>query len=385
MLVLGIFNKVIYMSSIPPNRHLPKIVIENFLEILEQNEAAECPICLESMIDLGPEKDLNTTSDQKIHKTVCNHFFHTDCIRKCLQDKSECPTCRHEIQNLTQEQEVWSKQIASVREQANALLQAKKASASAAISASFLIHDETTILSERAKEKQKRTFSNMSSSLEDVEGDPESKRRRLELADELYARRVQEEMLSLELDQIAQDEAYARSLAEQFNAEVTNNQSVIVNPASTTIATPQQSTPVRRDQAIYLPIVDNRALATSSDEQNASSSASSSQLPDLTSSLPIAEAPKVVTQPPNFSTDYKCAKCTRTILWKEFEDKQVARSPSSENMFQHIDICPKPWRAVDTTCLECFKKITHDDVQNNNVDHFFRSNEGSYKHKNPCS
>jgi hypothetical protein len=33
-------------------------------------------------------------------KTPCNHLFHTECLEKWIQFKTECPYCRRDIPNI---------------------------------------------------------------------------------------------------------------------------------------------------------------------------------------------------------------------------------------------------------------------------------------------
>ncbi|CAD8213231.1 unnamed protein product [Paramecium octaurelia] len=54
------------------------------VEEFEQIET--CAICL---------LELNEKNVIKILK--CNHFFHQECIKKWLQLKAECPTCRDQL------------------------------------------------------------------------------------------------------------------------------------------------------------------------------------------------------------------------------------------------------------------------------------------------
>ena len=34
--------------------------------------------------------------------TPCRHFFHTNCLESWFKQKKECPSCRQEIDNITQ-------------------------------------------------------------------------------------------------------------------------------------------------------------------------------------------------------------------------------------------------------------------------------------------
>lgn len=64
----------------------------------------DCVICLHtlrltpeeiSMIDSNSESPL--AGDAPIMKTRCNHYYHADCLINWLTVKSECPTCRHDV------------------------------------------------------------------------------------------------------------------------------------------------------------------------------------------------------------------------------------------------------------------------------------------------
>jgi hypothetical protein len=47
-----------------------------------------CPVCL-----------LNMKWKAKV--TPCNHFFHTDCLRRCLkQNNRDCPFCKQDLLNF---------------------------------------------------------------------------------------------------------------------------------------------------------------------------------------------------------------------------------------------------------------------------------------------
>tara|TARA_X000000950_G_scaffold248337_1_gene307308 strand:+ start:197 stop:436 length:240 start_codon:yes stop_codon:yes gene_type:complete len=49
----------------------------------------ECPICLDSIIDV----------DKSVLK--CNHMFHKECIDKWFKKSHRCPLCRDSLFNLS--------------------------------------------------------------------------------------------------------------------------------------------------------------------------------------------------------------------------------------------------------------------------------------------
>jgi hypothetical protein len=50
-------------------------------DIISKKE--ECPVCLEIF-----------SFDKEITKTICNHYFHNDCITETLKFTNTCPICR---------------------------------------------------------------------------------------------------------------------------------------------------------------------------------------------------------------------------------------------------------------------------------------------------
>jgi hypothetical protein len=58
------------------------------LQKLDQ-EAVECPMCMDS---LKPDGCMVTS---------CGHLFCSECIRTCLQNNGQCPTCRRALQEKT--------------------------------------------------------------------------------------------------------------------------------------------------------------------------------------------------------------------------------------------------------------------------------------------
>lgn len=42
----------------------------------------------------------NTTVKKKIMKTPCDHKFHINCLKKWMEIKLECPTCRKQLPSL---------------------------------------------------------------------------------------------------------------------------------------------------------------------------------------------------------------------------------------------------------------------------------------------
>ena len=60
------------------------IVVPIALTTLPQNVVENCPICLSAL-------------DDDVHKTVCNHLFHKECIKKSNDVKKVCPICRGDL------------------------------------------------------------------------------------------------------------------------------------------------------------------------------------------------------------------------------------------------------------------------------------------------
>ena len=79
--VLNVLNSTINQDS---SYVKPKVSLENFEKLKKTNEATNCGICFENMID-------NI-------KLNCDHVYCNRCIKKWLTEKSNtCPTCRKEI------------------------------------------------------------------------------------------------------------------------------------------------------------------------------------------------------------------------------------------------------------------------------------------------
>ena len=56
------------------------------------NFAPECVICMAEI------EDISSNNSNKIYMiSPCNHIFHTECLRKWMEVKLECPTCRHPL------------------------------------------------------------------------------------------------------------------------------------------------------------------------------------------------------------------------------------------------------------------------------------------------
>jgi hypothetical protein len=70
-------------------------------------QGKECPICLDEFI----QKDFQ---EKTIHKTACDHFFHTACIDAC-RNKQVCPLCIQTI-DTEKDKECWKKIVAKIRD-----------------------------------------------------------------------------------------------------------------------------------------------------------------------------------------------------------------------------------------------------------------------------
>ena len=57
------------------------------VQLTEEDENEDCPICLGPYKEGGPLKGTG----------VCKHFFHEECIKACLKTDSKCPVCREVI------------------------------------------------------------------------------------------------------------------------------------------------------------------------------------------------------------------------------------------------------------------------------------------------
>lgn len=59
--------------------------ISNIIEITELGDNTECSICLDSF------------TNKKAVRTICNHVFHYDCIIEWMSIQQNCPICRLEL------------------------------------------------------------------------------------------------------------------------------------------------------------------------------------------------------------------------------------------------------------------------------------------------
>ena len=62
----------------------PEIVIEDINKLEEANKS--CMICLEEF-----------KSKEKVTALPCLHYFHTNCIKKWMKRKNECPICKFKL------------------------------------------------------------------------------------------------------------------------------------------------------------------------------------------------------------------------------------------------------------------------------------------------
>src|SRR2546422_1471498 len=82
---------------------------KNGLDGYISQNGQECPICIESFT----ERDF---LDEKIHKTVCDHYFHAICLEEWTEKHGSCPSCNGLI-NFDKEAAEWKydlKDFASV-------------------------------------------------------------------------------------------------------------------------------------------------------------------------------------------------------------------------------------------------------------------------------
>ena len=66
--------------------NIPDITLEDVNELNNENKI--CLICLEEY-----------KNNDLIKKLTCNHFFHSECLKKWLSIKAICPTCRNDLRN----------------------------------------------------------------------------------------------------------------------------------------------------------------------------------------------------------------------------------------------------------------------------------------------
>lgn len=66
---------------------IAKLPVNTFQGGLEQNDDAQCQICLDDF-----------SCGDKLHTLPCSHVFHAECVAEWLKEKScSCPVCRHEF------------------------------------------------------------------------------------------------------------------------------------------------------------------------------------------------------------------------------------------------------------------------------------------------
>ena len=57
------------------------------VKLSHENEDEDCPVCLEPFKEKSPLKGTG----------VCDHVFHSDCIKDCLKHDHKCPVCREVV------------------------------------------------------------------------------------------------------------------------------------------------------------------------------------------------------------------------------------------------------------------------------------------------
>jgi len=77
-----------------PNFHKANLQAESHdsfvgvdVKLSRENEDEDCPICLDPFKEKGPLKGTG----------VCDHVFHSDCIKDCLKHDHKCPVCREVV------------------------------------------------------------------------------------------------------------------------------------------------------------------------------------------------------------------------------------------------------------------------------------------------
>ena len=78
-------------------------------KMADWQEEATCAICLGLLMEEdGQQGEPETTveaiiekPDPKTNKLVCNHVFHTRCLRMWIKTRRDCPTCRTPIPDST--------------------------------------------------------------------------------------------------------------------------------------------------------------------------------------------------------------------------------------------------------------------------------------------
>lgn len=73
-----------------------KETINLFQAMKIKNAAGDCSICLEK---IDPTK-----KSKRITNLECLHWFHYDCIKKWLKAQDTCPTCRHKVEVVIEQQ-----------------------------------------------------------------------------------------------------------------------------------------------------------------------------------------------------------------------------------------------------------------------------------------
>lgn len=67
----------------------------------ELGEDDVCPICMGNLV---PNADVSPTFPRKkTIETTCTHSFHTQCLKKWLNKRTDCPMCRNNIADLLEE------------------------------------------------------------------------------------------------------------------------------------------------------------------------------------------------------------------------------------------------------------------------------------------
>ena len=68
------------------------VTVESMLCSNDMDTDVKCSICLD---DLCEETEEST--DKKIVKTTCNHYFHRNCITTWLREHRNCPLCQNDF------------------------------------------------------------------------------------------------------------------------------------------------------------------------------------------------------------------------------------------------------------------------------------------------
>jgi len=51
-----------------------------------KNSGKDCSVCISDI-------------DEECYKTICNHYFHIECLNEVLYSQYVCPNCRHTIKD----------------------------------------------------------------------------------------------------------------------------------------------------------------------------------------------------------------------------------------------------------------------------------------------